>query len=82
MQKIIKKCISCFRAKLRGISYLIGNHPEFRVNECFPFNNVDIDYGEPYLLKDKKLRCVKIIKGYICLNYVYISGNIKKNQIS
>lgn len=57
----------CFKAKPKDMTYIIGNLPDYRVNDYAPFLNVDVDYGGPFYPKDRDTREAKLIKGYICL---------------
>lgn len=66
-KKIVRKCITCFKAKPQETKYVMGNLPEHRVNKYLPFVNVGVDYGGPFLMKDRKTRGAKIVKVYICL---------------
>lgn len=66
-KKIVNDCIVCFRAKPRSFTYLMGDLPEVRVNNYSPFFNVGVDYGGPYLIKDRKGRGSKLSKAYVCL---------------
>lgn len=45
------------------MTYLMGNLPEFRVNDYAPF----IYVWRPFSIKNRKTRGPKIIKGYVCL---------------
>lgn len=66
-KKVIKKCIICFKARPVPAEYLMGDLPDVRVNRSHPFLNVGVDYGGPFLLKDRSTRGAKITKAYICL---------------
>ncbi|XP_030762208.1 uncharacterized protein LOC115887024 [Sitophilus oryzae] len=45
----------------------MGNLPRERITVAFPFANVGVDYGGPFLLKDRSTRGAKIVKAYLCL---------------
>lgn len=66
-KKIVRTCIKCFRVKPKESNYLMGNLPDFRVNDYLPFVNVGVDYGGPFLMKDRNTRRANITKAYICL---------------
>lgn len=66
-KKIAKNCIICFRAKPTNTTYLMGDLPDARISMSPAFTNVGIDYGGPFMLKDRSTRGAKIIKAYICL---------------
>ncbi|XP_026481052.1 uncharacterized protein LOC113387879 [Ctenocephalides felis] len=66
-KEIIRKCVTCFKAKPSSNDYLMGNLPSNRVNQDFPFNNVGLDYAGPFIIKDRITRGAKFIKVYICI---------------
>lgn len=67
-KQVVRNCIICFRANPPSQpNYLMGNLPAVRVNECRPFLNVGVDYGGPFLLKDRKTRGARVTKAYVCL---------------
>lgn len=66
-RKVTKACVICFKAKPMSLNYLMGNLPKVRVTQYIPFINTGIDYAGPVLLKDRKTRNAKLLKGYICL---------------
>ena len=46
----------------------MGDLPPERVQPSFPFENIGIDYGGPFLIRDRHVtRGVKLIKVYLCL---------------
>ncbi|GJQ79105.1 hypothetical protein Trydic_g5360 [Trypoxylus dichotomus] len=59
-KRIVRSCIKCFKAKPSDTNYLMGNLPEFRVNDYLPFTNVGVDYGGPFSIKDRKGRGAKL----------------------
>lgn len=63
----IRCCLTCFKVKPQSSGYIMGNLPAYRINQCFPFENVGVDYGGPFLLKDRMTRGAKIMKCYVCL---------------
>ena len=66
-KKIIRECIVCFKAKPRENTYIMGDLPDVRVINYSPFLNVGVDYGGPFLIKDRKTRGAKLMKSYVCL---------------
>lgn len=46
----------------------MGELPPERVQPSFPFQNVGIDYGDPFLIKDRHVtRGTKLLKVYLCI---------------
>lgn len=66
-KKIIRSCITCFKVNPSHSDYLMGNLPSVRIGEISVFTNVGVDYGGPFLIKDRLTRAAKKIKVYICL---------------
>nr|CAI5859532.1 unnamed protein product [Callosobruchus analis] len=66
-KKVIRSCVRCFRAKPKECNYVMGDLPACRVGDYSPFINVGVDYGGPFLMKDKQSRGAKVIKVYIAL---------------
>lgn len=55
MRSVINKCVKCFRARSREMSYQMGNLPAVRVTAARAFENTGVDYCGPFLIKEKKL---------------------------
>lgn len=66
-KKIVHQCVTCFKAKPSSDEYLMGNLPDYRVNQYVPFYNTGIDFAGPFLIKDRNTRGAKLTKAYICL---------------
>ena len=66
-KQIVRKCIKCFRVTPRAINPLMGQLPEVRTMQSFPFEVVGIDYGGPFTIKNRMGRGAKTSKGYLCL---------------
>lgn len=64
---LVHKCITCFKAKPKFQSPIMGDLPESRISPAPPFFNCGVDYAGPFLIKDKRTRGAKLIKSYICL---------------
>lgn len=66
-KKIVRNCVVCIKAKPSNSKYLMGDLPTSRVDSYLPFLNVGVDYGGPFILKDRKGRGAKTFKAYLCL---------------
>ena len=53
---IISQCTTCFKAKPRGVDYIMGNLPEHRLFSIRPFLHVGVDYCGPFFIKEKRHR--------------------------
>lgn len=54
----------------------MGNLPAARVNSSPPFYVTGVDYAGPILIRDRKTRGCKLIKGYICLFVCFATKTI------
>ncbi|XP_033228808.1 uncharacterized protein LOC117180418 [Belonocnema kinseyi] len=72
-RQIIRQCITCFRAKPRGVNYIIGNLPENRLFSPRPFLNVGVDYCGPFWIKEKRHRNRDKVKAYVSI-YVCLTS--------
>ena len=68
IRKIIRRCVTCFRAKPILAGHKMGNLPTVRVEKGVRvFYNVGIDYCGPFYVKERKYYNKKRIKTYIAL---------------
>ena len=70
-RRVICQCVTCFRAKPRGVEYLMGNLPEHRLQSNRPFLNVGVDYCGPFLIKEKCHRNRNKIKVYVAVSICF-----------
>jgi len=66
-KKIVHDCVVCFRNNPRSIQALMGDLPADRIQPSYPFQITGVDYGGPFLVKDRKGRGCKISKCYVSL---------------
>ncbi|XP_043283141.1 uncharacterized protein [Venturia canescens] len=67
IRKVIRNCITCFRANPTTAAYTMGNLPSLRVTEARPFSKVGVDYCGPFFIKEKKHRNRGKIKVYVAV---------------
>lgn len=67
VKRVIKSCVTCFKARPTSITQKMGNLPFFRVQPSRVFASCGIDYAGPFPLKDGNTRNRKIIKSYVCI---------------
>jgi len=68
VRKVIHRCVTCFKARPKNVSPVMGNLPTFRVNRpsrCF--ENCGVDYAGPFMLKCSNRRNAATQKAYICV---------------
>lgn len=66
-RRIVHECVKCFRLKPKILTPIMGNLPSERLLPGPPFLTSGVDYGGPFLIRNKKGRGCKLIKSYICL---------------
>ncbi|XP_072400503.1 uncharacterized protein [Diabrotica undecimpunctata] len=67
VRKVVRNCITCFKAAPKFETYLMGNLPSSRITPSRPFTHSGLDYAGPFPLKDHLTRNHKTIKGYVAL---------------
>ncbi|XP_033222850.1 uncharacterized protein LOC117176703 [Belonocnema kinseyi] len=55
-RNIIRKCVTCFRAKQQFPTYIMGDLPKDRTVFERPFKHAGIDFCGPFFIKEKKYR--------------------------
>ncbi|XP_062717001.1 uncharacterized protein LOC134292162 [Aedes albopictus] len=65
INRVLRKCVRCFRVKPRDVDLLMGDLPSFRVTVSHPFMRTGVDYAGPVLLKQGRMKAP--IKAYIAL---------------
>ncbi|XP_008182367.1 uncharacterized protein LOC103309231 [Acyrthosiphon pisum] len=68
VRKVIHQCVTCFKARPKSVSPIMGNLPMFRVDRpsrCF--ENCGVDYAGPFMLKCSNRRNAAAQKAYICV---------------
>ncbi|XP_071652687.1 uncharacterized protein [Temnothorax longispinosus] len=63
-RKIIRNCVTCFRAKPSQSEALMGSLPSTRVTVSRPFSHCNVDYAGPVMVKEGKRRAHKQIKEF------------------
>lgn len=67
IKNIISKCTKCIRFKGETAHQIMGELPEARVKQSFPFLHSGIDYAGPFHIRAYKGRGHKTYKGYIAI---------------
>ncbi|XP_058456575.1 uncharacterized protein LOC131433973 [Malaya genurostris] len=65
IHRVLRKCITCFRARPRDVVQYMGDLPSFRVIAAEPFARTGVDYAWPFLLKVGRSRTK--LKSYVSL---------------
>lgn len=65
LNRVLRRCVKCFRAKPRDVIQFMGDLPSVRVTAAEPFSRTGVDYAGPFLLKEGRSRAPR--KAYICV---------------
>ncbi|XP_066595391.1 uncharacterized protein [Prorops nasuta] len=65
VEKMISKCVSCFKTKPSAFNPPMGNLPSDRVTPSRAFETCGVDYAGPIFIKDGKLRNRSLVKSFI-----------------
>ncbi|XP_024881254.1 uncharacterized protein LOC112460690 [Temnothorax curvispinosus] len=66
-RKIIRNCVTCFRAKPSQSEAIMGSLPSTRVTVSRPFSHCGVDYAGPVMVKEGKRRNARFHKAYIAI---------------
>ncbi|KAI5731279.1 hypothetical protein M8J77_007377 [Diaphorina citri] len=67
VKRVLRKCVTCFKAKPTPCQQLMGHLPKARVSPGRPFLKSSVDYGSPVYIKASNLRKAPLLKHYVCL---------------
>ncbi|XP_053973204.1 uncharacterized protein LOC128873578 [Hylaeus volcanicus] len=67
VQKVIRRCLRCFRFRPIASQPKMAALPKSRVEEVAVFTNVGIDFCGPFFIKEKKKRNKVRLKAYGCI---------------
>nr|CAH7762833.1 unnamed protein product [Callosobruchus chinensis] len=65
--KVISKCIVCYRYRAKALTPIMASFPEQRLNPRLPFQVTGVDYAGPFMIKDRSGRGCRLSKAYACL---------------
>lgn len=67
VQKLLRKCVTCFKVNPVPAAYQMGNLPEARVTPQRPFFITGVDFAGPFWVKDGKAKNRTLVKTYLCV---------------
>nr|CAH7768789.1 unnamed protein product [Callosobruchus chinensis] len=65
--KVISKCIVCYRYRAKALTPIMASLPEQRLNPRLSFQVTGVDYAGPFMIKDRSGRGCRLSKAYACL---------------
>ncbi|XP_053691692.1 uncharacterized protein LOC128740188 [Sabethes cyaneus] len=65
INRVLRKCVKCFRAKPRDVVQYMGDLPSARVTAAEPFSRTGVDYAGPFLLKQSRFKAPT--KAFVCV---------------
>ena len=76
VRKVTRSCVPCFKVNPKTTTQLLGDMPNFRVqnDNLSPFVNVGVDYAGPVYVKQRNKRSTVVHKAYICL---FVCASVK-----
>ena len=81
-KKVIKNCMTCFKANPADCSYFMGDLPANRVTQSRPFLNTGLDYCGPFYVKEKRFRNRGKVKIYACIFVCFTTRAVHIELIS
>ncbi|XP_018368372.1 PREDICTED: uncharacterized protein LOC108764576 [Trachymyrmex cornetzi] len=81
-KRVVHEYIKCFRNKPQQAQDIMSELPKSRVTVTEPFHVTGVDYGGPFLIKDKRERGCKTNKCYICLFICFATKAIHLELVS
>ncbi|XP_011694053.1 PREDICTED: uncharacterized protein LOC105453629 [Wasmannia auropunctata] len=81
-KRVVHECVKCFRNRPQQAQATMGELPKSRVSVAQPFHATGVDYGGPFLIKDRKGRGCKTNKCYICLFICFATRAIHLELVS
>ncbi|XP_050056095.1 uncharacterized protein LOC126549771 [Aphis gossypii] len=67
IKEVIHSCVTCIRYRAACPKPYMANLPSIRVKPDYPFTNVGMDYGGPFVVKEARRRNSRTQKAYIAL---------------
>lgn len=80
--KIVRECVTCFRAKPDTPTPIMGDLPGNRVNPAPPFHTTGLDYAGPFLLRDRRGRGYRTYKSYIAVFICFVTKAVHLELIT
>ncbi|XP_062556615.1 uncharacterized protein LOC134221439 [Armigeres subalbatus] len=65
INRVLGKCVKCFRANPRDVVQYMGDLPSVRVTAAEPFLRTGVDYAGPFFLKEGRFKAPR--KAFICV---------------
>ncbi|XP_072379310.1 uncharacterized protein [Diabrotica undecimpunctata] len=63
----VRQCVTCFRFNAKNTNPIMGNLPKTRFDAGYPFKVCGVDYGGPFIIKNRYGRGSKTSKCYMAL---------------
>lgn len=71
IRKVLHECVDCFKVNPKSIETFMGDLPNYRVEQSFPFYHTGVDYAGPIFIKlggpRSKLKAKAWISLFICM---------------
>lgn len=67
VRKIIRRCVTCFRAKPVPMQQIMGDLPRSRLQGFYPFQSTGVDFCGPMYIRQHNKRSTITYKAYVAL---------------
>lgn len=81
-RKIIRDCLTCFKARPIQSEALMGSLPTSRVTVSRPFSHYGVDYAGPIILREGKRRNARNHKAYISIFVCFATKGVHIELVS
>lgn len=82
VRKIVRNCVTCFKAKPIHSEAVMGSLSASRVNVSRPFSHCGVDYAGPVTLRDSKRRNARNHKAYISIFVCFATKGVHIELVS
>ncbi|XP_062535255.1 uncharacterized protein LOC134204446 [Armigeres subalbatus] len=67
VRRVIRKCVTCFKAKPVPMQQLMGDLPKYRLEGSYPFLNTGVDFCGPIYIRQHNKRSTVTYKAYVAV---------------
>lgn len=82
MNKITRRCQRCLRLNPSNVKYIMADLPKERITPARAFINTGVDYGGPFMIRDRLTRNYKSVKAYVCLFVCFATKAVHLELVS
>lgn len=72
-RQTVRTCVKCVRMNAKPYQVQMGNLPNKRIEQGYPFIRCGVDYAGPFFILNRKGRGAKLEKCYVCLFVCFVT---------